>query len=275
VRRLASTCVRWSRRDALLRGRFCTFAYPLAAIVSIALISTACTGTVDRSLAVPSYFKPGPLWTRMEEAYPTVRTCIINPVNGLGNAVKSAYADQVRKSQAAHLGVLGYVSTQYGSRSIGAVESEIDGYYSWYGVDGIFLDEVRTDCRYAQTYYMELYRYVKRKGDKGTVVLNPGMPTGECYMEVADIIVTFEGPYDKYANDYAAPSWVSKYRSQRFWHLVHSTPTIRKMETAIRLSTKRGSGWVYVTPSAPPNPWDTLPPDTYWSRELSAVSSGE
>jgi Spherulation-specific family 4 len=268
-------CVRWFRGEALLCQRSCTFTCLLASIVSIALISTACARTVDRSLAVPSYFKPGPQWTRMENAYSTVRTSIINPVNGLGNAVKPAYAHQVRKSQAADLRVLGYVSTHYGGRSIGAVESEIDGYYSWYGVDGIFLDEASTDCRHAQTYYMDLYRYVKKKGDKGMVVLNPGMPTGECYMEVADTIVTFEGPYDKYVNDYAAPSWVSRYRPQKFWHLVHSTPTIRKMETAIRLSTERGAGWVYVTPSAPPNPWDTLPPDIYWSRELTAVSSGE
>jgi Spherulation-specific family 4 len=92
--------------------------------VSIALISTASAGTVDRLLAVPSYFKPGPQWTRMEKAYPKVRTSIINPVNGLGNAVKPAYMDQVRKCQAAHLRMLGYVSTQFGSRSIGAVESE-------------------------------------------------------------------------------------------------------------------------------------------------------
>jgi Spherulation-specific family 4 len=239
----------------------------------VALNLTACTATGDSSLAVPSYFEPGPLWTRMEDAYPTLRMVIINPDNGPGNAVKPAYADQASKSQATGLSVLGYVHTGYGGRSIAAVKSEIDRYYSWYGVDGIFLDEASSDCRYAQTYYSDLYRYVKRKGDKVRVVLNPGMPTGECYMEVADTIVTFEGPYEKYANDYLAPSWVSRYDPKRFWHLVHSTPTIGNMEMAIRLSKERRAGWVYVTPKVM-SPWNTLPPDTYWSRELSAVGCG-
>ena len=36
--------------------------------------------------------------------------------------------------------VLGYSSTEYGARSISSVESEINDYKSWYGVNGIFLD---------------------------------------------------------------------------------------------------------------------------------------
>ena len=38
--------------------------------------------------------------------------------------------------------MLGYVHTQYGVRDINLVKEEIRKYAEWYGVDGIFLDEV-------------------------------------------------------------------------------------------------------------------------------------
>jgi hypothetical protein len=245
------------------------------AILLIALNSIACSATSGQSLAVPCYFNADSLWTRMGNAYPTAQIAVLNPSDGPGDAAELVYAEQVKKSQAAGLSVLGYVPTGYGARDIALVKADIDRYYSWYSVDGIFLDEASTDCQFARPYYSDLYRYGKRNCDKGEVVLNPGMATQECYMEVSDIIVTFEGPYEKYVEDYSAPSWVGEYDSKRFWHLVHSAPKIGDVETAVRLSKERRAGWIYVTPDALPNPWDTLPPDTYWSRELSAIGSSE
>lgn len=245
----------------------------LAAIVLLCFNLDPWNPFPRQSLAVPSYFEPGSQWTQMQNAYPTVRTIVANPRNGPGD-YRSDYVEHIDESQAAGLNVLGYVHTGYGSRSIAEVKAEIDNYYSWYGVDGIFLDEASTDCQDAQDYYLDLYRYIKGKDGKTKVVVNPGMPTEECYMEVANIVVTFEGSYDSYVNNYSTPSWVGDYSPRRFWHLVHSAPTITEMERAVRLSKDRNAGWVYVTPDTLSNPWDTLPPDVYWSRELSMVRSG-
>ena len=45
-------------------------------------------------------------------------------------------------AQEADLLVLGYVSMGYGERD----PAEVDDYYAWYGVGGIFFYEASTDC---------------------------------------------------------------------------------------------------------------------------------
>lgn len=211
----------------------------------------------------------------MEEATPTVSMAIVNPSNGPGTVADLDYVNQVKKSrEEADLTVLGYVPTGYSNRDMIGVKEDIDRYYYWYGVDGIFFDEAATDCCKVSCYYKNLYACVKAKGGKATVVLNPGTQTGECYMDrVSDIIVNFEGTYDTYAQNYSAPDWVSNYPATRFWHLVHTTP-YADLKTAVSLSKQRNAGWVYVTPDVMPNPWDRLPEEPYWGQQLQAVESG-
>lgn len=58
------------------------------------------------------------------------------------------------------------VYTSYGARGLTAIKAEIDKYYQWYGVDGIFFDEVYyADCAKV-SYYQNLYNHVKAKGGK-------------------------------------------------------------------------------------------------------------
>lgn len=225
-------------------------------------------------IAVPSYFYPGPLWTQLEAAAPPVGLAIINPNSGPGTASNPAYVNQVQQTQARGITVLGYVFTQYGARPQTQVTADIDAYFSFYGVDGIFLDEVSTDCAF-QSYYVGLSSYIKAKNPAKQLVsvLNPGVQTNECYMTAGDILVTFEGTYKTYTQPYAAPAWVRNYPASRFWHLVYATPTAGEMAQAIRLSKQRNAGWIYVTPADLPNPWDTLPPDAYWGEEQRAVQS--
>lgn len=253
--------------------------FVLAATATLALVLGINVETRDalpatattQKMAVPSYFYPGAKWTQMEEAVPKVGVAIINPNSGPGASLDQAYADQVKKSQAAGLTVLGYVHTSYGSRDAATVKAEVDKYYSWYGVDGIFFDEVSTDCSMATSYYADLQAYVKAKTAPSMVIINPGTQTNECYMSVADIVVNFEGSYKSYVSNYSAPSWVSNYAPDRFWHLVYSASSTRALDRAMSLSKSRGAGWVYVTPDELPNPWDTLPTGSYWSQELSAL----
>ncbi|BBL79995.1 hypothetical protein RxyAA322_18490 [Rubrobacter xylanophilus] len=254
------------------------FGFPGRRGLLVALLATAALlgggrevvlAADSQSIAVPSYFYPGSLWDRLGASFPEARLAVINPASGPGEAPNPDYAAQVRESRASGLTVLGYVHTSYAARSGERVREEIDRYYSWYGVDGIFLDEASTGCA-DQPYYAGLYDYIKARG--GLVVLNPGTQTSECYMSAADIVVNFEGSHATYTEEYSAPAWVSGYPPERFWHLVYAVPGEAEMLRDVYLSKRRNAGWIYVTPDDLPNPWDTLPGPDYWEAERRAAA---
>lgn len=230
----------------------------------------------SQHVAVPSYFYPGSLWTQMDSGAPTVGLAIINPNSGPGTSKDQNYADQVTSTEAQGIMVVGYVSTSYAgtqntARTLAAAEQDVDTYYSWYpNIDGIFVDEVSTDCAARDSYYKPLYDYIKSKGGVAEVVLNPGTNTSECYTSAGDIIVNFEDVYSNYVN-WTPDSWVSNYPANKFWQIVYSTSSA-DMPNAIALSKQRNAGWVYVTDDGGDNPYDTLP--SYWSNELSLASQG-
>ena len=111
-------------------------------LISVAALSAALlpVGEPDRgqSMAVPAYFHPGPYWTQMEQARPVLQLVVMNPANGPGAASDSQYVSAVRAAQATGITVVGYVHTSYAARSLSAVESDVNAYYRWYGVNGIF-----------------------------------------------------------------------------------------------------------------------------------------
>ena len=235
----------------------------------------AATDQTVQRVAVPSYFYPasGSPWAQLDGGGPAVGIAIINPASGPGSAPDPSYAAQVQASQQAGVAVLGYVHTSYGGRAAATVQAEIDDYYSWYHVDGIFFDEASTDCSLASSYYGPLSSHVKAQGGSALVVLNPGTATPECYLSVADVLVTFEGDAATYAAGYVAPAWAGKYPADRTWHLVYGASTESQLDSSVVLSKQHGAGWIYVTNDTLPNPWDTLPADPYWSDELLAAQS--
>lgn len=231
---------------------------------------SASTPFAAQRLAIPSYFEPGTLWDQLSAAAPTVGLAIINPENGPGSSPDAAYQATVTQAQSNGILTLGYVATNYGQRNPSIVQREIRNYFSWYAVNGIFLDEASTSCA-KLPYYAALYRYIKDQRRGAKVVINPGMNTSECYMKVADIIVNFEDSFTAYQG-WIPSAWVYEYPAQRFWHLVIGANQTQMIE-AVHLSKGRHAGWVYVTPDDLPNPWDSLPTDPYWTDELNATRS--
>jgi hypothetical protein len=253
----------------------------LATLLASALLSglashparaeAVCQVEAEQSVAIPSYFYPGELWQRLESAAPTVGLAIINPDNGPGRRRDAEYAAEVERARSQGIWVLGYVYTLQGARAFAnKVKKDIDRYYDWYGVDGIFVDEAPgTDECVKKGYYKTIYQYIKAKGGTAKVVLNPGTQTNECYMEVSDILINFEDEYAQYL-DWQPSGWERKYPADRFWHLVHSTAQA-DMPNAVGLAKQRHAGWVYVTPDVMDNPWDSLPPEDYWAKLLGQV----
>jgi len=222
-------------------------------------------------MAIPSYFGPGALWTKLGAAAPRVGVAILNPGSGPGAAVRADYVQQVKAIQARGVLVLGYVHTSYGKKPLPEVQSEIAQYQQWYGVSGIFFDEVTNDDA-GLAYYLQCQTLARAGHPRAFVVLNPGTPVTEGYMKAADVVLTFESDYNAYVKRAPDAPWVAHYPARRFYHLVYAVPNAAAMQQAVALSKQRNAGWVYVTPDDLPNPWDTLPEGAYWTGELAALA---
>lgn len=231
--------------------------------------------TFTQKIAIPSYFYPGgsslSYWQKIINSTGSVGLVVVNPSDGPGNNKDLNYSNIVSSLQSVGIKVVGYVYTNWGGRDINIVKSEVDKHFQWYNLDGIFFDEA-SDLLEKVTYYQQLYNYVKQTyGTDKIVIINPGINTLEEYINTADIIVNFEDEYTKYIN-WQPSGWEYKYSPYRFWHLIINTP-FENLENAINLSKERNAGWIYVTDDNLPNPWDTIPQDSYWQKELSLVSS--
>ena len=113
-----------------------------------------------QNIAVPAYFyasQPTSQWNTAVSDAPlpttTARILILNPSNGPGRKFDQNYLNAVQTVHAAgsNFLVFGYIYTKYGKRSMRRVEADIDKYYSWYGVDGIFVDETASAASLASS----------------------------------------------------------------------------------------------------------------------------
>lgn len=193
---------------------------------------------------IPAYVPPAQLITlsRIPGAGSFV---ILNPQSGPGAAAQPAYREAVEALHAAGWRVLGYVPTGYGSRPAAAVRDDASRYTAWYGVDGIFLDEVAASAEQLP-YYQAL-----RTDLHGLLAINPGIVPDRGYVAVADLIVTYEGPFAGYARAVAeTPTWLPRDRTV---HLVYDVPAGSALTVA-------GGGYSYATAATMPDPWSTIPP---------------
>jgi len=254
--------------------RLCASVLVACVAVLTVLLILAIPPSSGQSMAVPAFFPLRRLWTQIDSATPTLQLAVVNPATGPGTIYDETYASVVRSAEKRGIIVVGYVDTDYGERDLSAVESEVDKYYSWYHVNGIFFDRASTDCALAvapTSYYATLHSYVKAKGGAARTILNPGQQTSECYLADADILLTFEGSDTQYVNSYSAPPWVANYSASRFWHIIYGASGVSAMTRAVQLSKRRRAGFVYVTPDTLPSPYDTLPTGRYWRTELAKI----
>lgn len=281
-------------------------AVALAALACLAGPGSASDGADARlrassrlNVLIPAYFYPdGNNWQQMCNAYRPHEisflrrsaVAIMNPASGPGSAPDPNYvkaleycarvSPMVMQAGGAPVGVpvVGYVATTYGARPIELVKADIDRYYRWYSVRGIFLDEMSNDAA-SKAYYRQLYAHIKAKADpwlaqpRGTLVVgNPGAAATTAWQVtapvVADVLVTFEGSGESYLR-WTPPLWMTQAGSapaSAFAHLVHDATGATTQAPAICAAAKqRKVGWVDVTMDRLPNPWDTMPD----SRQLT------
>ncbi|WP_179817388.1 spherulation-specific family 4 protein [Allostreptomyces psammosilenae] len=213
---------------------------------------------------VPAYVHPllaPDDWDRLARPGAPLDWVVLNVADGPGTRVDRAYVETVAALRAAGVTVLGYLDTGYGTRPSEELISDAARHLSWYRVDGFFLDQVSSGPE-------RLNRY---RGSAGALralgarelVLNPGVHPHPGYLQVADQVVTFEGPWSAY-RWLQAPDWVADHPPERFCHLVYGVPH-RYLDAALRMCQWHGAGTALVTDRAGTNPWEGLP--GYWDAE--------
>lgn len=238
-------------------------------------IEGSAPATSAQKLAIPAYFFPGEspganYWAQLVQGAPTVGIAIVNPDSGVGAQIEPNYQTQVNTLRSNSIKPIGYVNTDEGRRVATAVKAEIDLYRTWYGVTDIMLDSTPTDCSKV-AYYQDLYSYIRARTANAAVIISPGTNFSECMMQIgSDVIaVAFEDTYAKYKK-WQPDSWMANYPANRFWHQIWGA-SANNLAAAVARSKQLRADWVYITPDKDRDPWNTLPPLTYWALELELV----
>ena len=162
--------------------------------------------------------------------------------------------------QEAGIRVLGYVDTDYGRDSMVSVESKVDLYKEWYGVDGIMFDEMNNKAGY-EAYYAALGDYVHSEG-MAVSMGNPGTRVPTTYIGTLDFLAVYEG--SEYPN--LSYTTYAGYSSSNFATIVYGV----SLDRSFLASLMGVNSWVYVTDDDLPNPYNALP--SYFASEVAALS---
>jgi hypothetical protein len=224
-------------------------------------------GTVR--MAVPAYFDPpSPEWQRLIAGAPEIGMIVINPESGPGTARVQAYTDVIAQGQAAGIVMVGYVATSYGARPEADVIADINHYYDFYSLSGIYFAEgpMENDCDAMEAMYHRMASAVRARDARAYLAVGTRFcPT---YITFFDMMVQFARNWPEYQTDYTPPSWMPANSPQRFVHFVHSVPP-GEASAALSRAVANGAGWVFITDQSDPNPWAVLP--SYFNEELATM----
>jgi len=217
---------------------------------------------------VPLYTSPGDAsWNTViaaKMAHPKVGVvAIVNPNNGPGSAVSSAYASGIAKLTAAGIRVIGYVATGYTANSPASVKADIDRWKSFYPgqITGIFFDE-QSNKAGDVPYYRDLSQYTKAQGLSLTVG-NPGTDTAEGFVGALDMMLIYESA--GLPSQAAMGGWHANYPPSNFGII----PYASSLDATFVHNARKYVQYIYVQSDNLPNPWDSVP--TYFADLLAAL----
>ena len=222
-------------------------------------------------LVIPAYFHPqdDPAgWRTLAELGPQLAAAIMNPDSGPGAEVDERYHAPVEAVLQAGGRIIGYVDTGYGRRPPEDVLRDVAAYRDWYGLTGVFLDQAASGPEQLG-YYRQLAEASRAAGLR-FVALNPGVIPDRRYAEIADLLVTFEGPWSAY-HGHRAAAWMAERSAASFGNLVHGAPP-GALGPVAREAPARHAGAVYATESTGANPWGQLCSALSGRREGAAAS---
>lgn len=227
-----------------------------------------------QGLLIPAYIYPTLAgWTQYVQGAPSTQIMVANVNSGPDTAVNSDYATGIALARSSHIQVVGYVHTSYGARALADVEADIDKWYSFYTIDGIFIDEVQGDVAHL-SYYRSLFNYTKAKNpQRSTVVINPGVVPIEDYAYVSDSIVLFENTYTGFQTNWVtvtSTTWLKNYKPNHFCAIVHGIPDATSETEVVTAIKASGIGYMFITDQSG---YTSAPSSTFWYEEQ--VQAGE
>jgi len=234
----------------------------------LSALSASAQNTGAAGIVVPLYTYPmDSSWSsliKIKQSYPSVPIiAIINPNSGAGGSKDSNYVTGVKQLQAAGIVALGYVYTSYGSRSVRSIENEINNYKSWYGVNGIFFDEM-SSVGSTLRYYTQLSTFV-RSIKLGMTMGNPGTTVSSNLVGVFSNLCIYENP------GMPSTSQISGYSSfgKGFSYIAYGVGSVPSQST-IKGTTSYVS-YLYITNLGGSNPYNGLP--SYIASEAAMLAS--
>ena len=214
-------------------------------------------GAVD--FAVPAYFYPvghEEDWQILTAGRHPLRYVVVNPHDGPGAATDPAYQAVTSRLSKARVRMLGYVDTDYGSRSVDDVIADARLYRERYNITGIFLDQ--TSSGIDMLTHFENYSVALRTVGTRFIVMNPGTYPHRGYFRIANQIVCFEGTWKKY-RDLEPPDWSLNIPAPRIAHYVWAVPPAFATDPVAAVGQKH-VGTIVLSTRKLPNPWGGLPP---------------
>ncbi|NUS13216.1 MAG: phage tail protein [Streptomyces sp.] len=238
---------------------------------------TAAARGEATGLAVPGLVHPlmAPAeWAELARPGTGLHWAAFDVGRGPGTRQDPLYAEVTARVRENGVPLLGTLDAAHGDRPFGELVSDASRYLDWYQVDGFYLDRAPTgaerapDCHWAVTTLRALLDREAGAGrprGAGVVVLGHGVHPHPRYAELADQLVTFAGPWDRYRWS-EAPQWTAAHPPSRFVHLVHSVPGMH-LDGALRIARWQGAATLCLTDRTArdgTDPWAGLP--GYWDR---------
>lgn len=261
---------------------------PLKTVVAALALAAAAPLASAIEIVVPAYFYPSWMpslneWHQLSwAAQQGVKvTAIMNPGNGPGTASNSDYVAAVNELHAAGGKVIGYAYTCYGvnhctpevppTRSTADVLADAQKYANWYGVDGVFLDEMASSTG-VLPFYQAVSSSLRSSHPAWEIVGNPGTVPAAGYTAVANTLMSFEGSFSDFVNG-SFLSGLSNAASTAA--IVYGVATVAQMQQVMGLAQSHGLGAIYVTDGTleSGNPYLHLP--SYWAAEVAAAAVPE
>jgi hypothetical protein len=254
----------------LQRKIFLTIGLSFIIVVSLCTVPRYSFGVQQQAgsttgVIVPLYSYPGSNWQSLiqaKETYPSVPViAIINPSSGPGSYQDPNYVTGIEQLESADIAVIGYVATGYGSVPISQAEQEIYTYSQFYGLNGIFFDEMASVSGF-ESYYSTLNAYAASLGYSVTVG-NPGQLIPASYIGTVDNIVIYEN------SGLPSTSFLSSlgYDPSDFSVISYSDSGVNASFVQAAAGTV---GYIYVTDGSLPNPYAAL--SSYFITLMSTLA---
>ncbi|GHC66521.1 spherulation-specific family 4 protein [Streptomyces violaceochromogenes] len=227
-------------------------------------------------VGVPGYAHPllAPIeWGELTRPGTPLHWVVLNVSDGPGARPDPHCLEAAGRLRNAGVRVLGRLDTRYGTRNFGELVSDAHRFVDWYQVDGFLLERCPAD----HAGLPEVRRTVATLRvirDAAHIVLGHGIHPHPGYIELADQLVTFSGPWSDYRWSQVA-EWTADHSPERFCHFVHGVPRPHLTE-ALCIARWQGAATVWITDhtdgGGDADPWEAMP--GYWDEFVSRVGTG-